>query len=180
MSTNKLYQLLFACCLLLSAFCILAFAQGGTGKLPPPRKMPNPPIRNPPLRRNPPPRVPDLRISERRVRDIVILDLAGTITAREGGAVLRNAISRRVRNGEKKILLNLAKVSSIDESEAKEMVSTYTSVEEDGGQLKLCSASSKVRAQLERDPRPGEVDFSQISLVSDTFETEEAALARFR
>lgn len=52
MSTNKLTQLLVACCLLLSVFCILAFAQGGTGKMPPIRKLP-PPNRNPPPR-NPP------------------------------------------------------------------------------------------------------------------------------
>jgi plastocyanin len=48
MSTSKLRQILLACGLLLSAFCFLAFGQGGTGKLPPIRNPINrPPIRNP-------------------------------------------------------------------------------------------------------------------------------------
>lgn len=62
MSTNKLYQLLFACCLLLSAFCILAFAQGGTGKMPPIRKLP-PPNRNPPRRDPDPVQIPQTKIA---------------------------------------------------------------------------------------------------------------------
>jgi hypothetical protein len=54
MESSKIHRrILLACCLLPTAFCILAFAQGGTGKLPPIRKMP-PPIRNPPPRKNPP------------------------------------------------------------------------------------------------------------------------------
>ena len=181
MSTSKLRQILLACGVLLSGFCFLALGQGGTGKLPPIRNPINrPPIRNPPPR-NPPPRVPDLRISERRVRDIVILDLAGRITGSEGGDVLRNAIRRLVRDGKKKILLNLAKVSSIDASEAEELVSIYVSVEKDGGQLKLCRPTTKVREQLTRKVQEGPgVDFARSGLIFDMFEKEQDALDSFR
>jgi multidrug efflux pump subunit AcrA (membrane-fusion protein) len=45
--TSKQLQLIvIAGCLLPTAFCILTFAQGGTGKLPP-RRNPPPPIRRP-------------------------------------------------------------------------------------------------------------------------------------
>ncbi len=47
MKTSRL-QILFACCLLLTGLCLRAFAQGPTGKLPPPRGQRNPP---PPIRR---------------------------------------------------------------------------------------------------------------------------------
>ncbi|HEX5704062.1 MAG TPA: STAS domain-containing protein [Pyrinomonadaceae bacterium] len=114
------------------------------------------------------------------MRDIVILDLAGTISSREGGAVLRNAISRKVRNGDKKILLNLAKVSSIDASEAEQMVSTLGSVHKDGSQLKLCSPSSKVQAQLEQAWRSESTSTVGGVLISSiTFKSEQEALASF-
>jgi plastocyanin len=52
MTISKLHHIILAGCLLPTAFCFPAFAQGGTGKLPPIRKLP-PPIRNPPPRTNP-------------------------------------------------------------------------------------------------------------------------------
>jgi anti-anti-sigma regulatory factor len=133
----------------------------------------------PPMRNPPPVRTPDLKISERQVRDVTVLDLDGRITAREGGAVLRNAIRRLVREGKKKILLNFAKVGLIDATEAKEMVSTRSSVDKDGGQLKICCATSKVQDQLVRGSRPGErIGF--VALTLNTFEKEQEALASFR
>ena len=174
--SKLLPRILLAGCLLPTAFCILTFAQGGTGKLPPRR---NPPPRFPPIQNNPPPRAPDLKISERRVREIVVLDLNGKISSREGGPLLRNAIRRLVKDGKKKVLLNLAKVSSIDPSQVEEMVSTYSSVEKDGGQLKLCNPTTKVRDQLIKASGSG-VTPGPVDLMSDTFETEQEALASFR
>lgn len=55
MGMRKMFgRLIVAFCLLLTAYCFLAFGQGGTGKMPP-QRMPNPPRRNPPPRNNPPP-----------------------------------------------------------------------------------------------------------------------------
>jgi anti-anti-sigma factor len=178
--SKLLQQILLTFCLLPTVFCFLAFAQGGTGKLPPRRNLPPPPIRNPPMRKNPPARISDLRISERRVRDIVILDLDGKITAREGGPALRNAIGRLIRDGKKKILLNLSKVSSIDASEAEEIVSTHSSVEKDEGQLKLCGLTRNVRDQFERGSQPGTIRLVDFMLMNDTFEKEQDALSGFR
>jgi len=130
--------------------------------------------------RNPPQvRTPDLKISERQVRDVLVLDLDGRITAREGGAVLRNAIRRLVREGKKKILLNFARVGLIDATEAEELISTHRSVGKDGGQLKLSRPIAKVRLQLTRGSGPG-VNNGTIDLMNDTFEKEQEALASFR
>ena len=49
MAICKSHRRVFSVCfLLLTAFCVQALGQGGTGKLPPPRMPRNPPVRNPP------------------------------------------------------------------------------------------------------------------------------------
>src|SRR3982750_3240501 len=50
MTVSKQHQrILLICCLLLTAYCLPTYAQGGTGKLPPPNRNPNgrPPHENP-------------------------------------------------------------------------------------------------------------------------------------
>lgn len=155
---------------------VLAVAQGGTGKLPPRRP---PPIQHPPIRKPPLIRVPILRISERRVRDIIVLDLQGKITAREGGPALRNALIRLIREGKKKILLNLAKVESIDTTEVEAMVSSYGSVEKAGGELKLCRPTRKVSEQIRQGTEAAK-NQGILDLMSVTYENEQDALIAFR
>ena len=50
--------------------------------------------------------------------------------------------------GVKKIILNLAGVNYIDSSGVGELVSTYTTVVNNGGQLKLLNLTKKIRDVL--------------------------------
>src|ERR687886_1621594 len=87
----------------------------------------------------------ELNISERQAGDVTILDLSGKITIGEGSVSLRTVIRRLIEEGKKKILLNLAGVSYVDSSGIGELVSSYTTIQREGGQLKLLNLSQKIR-----------------------------------
>jgi anti-sigma B factor antagonist len=113
----------------------------------------------------------ELNISERQVGEVTILDMGGKITIGEGSVALRTAIRRLLEEGKKKILLNLAKVGYIDSSGIGELVSSYTSINKEGGQLKLLNLTQKLQDLL---------TITKLLTVFDVYESEEEALAGFK
>lgn len=90
----------------------------------------------------------ELNMKERQSGDVTILDMDGKITIGEGSVALRSAIRRLLEEGKKKVLLNLAGVSYIDSSGIGELVSSYTTINKDGGQLKLLNLTQKIQDLL--------------------------------
>jgi anti-sigma B factor antagonist len=113
----------------------------------------------------------ELNISERQVGDITVLDMDGKITIGEGSITLRTAIRRLLEEGKKKILLNLAKVGYIDSSGIGELVSSYTAINNGGGQLKLLNLTQKLQDLL---------TITKLLTVFDVYESEGEALAGFK
>jgi len=113
----------------------------------------------------------ELNISERQAGDVTVLDMGGKITIGEGSVALRSAIRRLLEEGKKKILLNLAEVGYIDSSGIGELVSSYTAINKDGGQLKLLNLTQKLRDLL---------TITKLLTVFDVYETEPEALNSFK
>ena len=90
-----------------------------------------------------------MKASTRQVDGITIIDLSGRITLGEGSVVLRDTIRDSVGQGVKKILLNLGDVTYIDSSGIGELVSGFTSVRNQGGELKLLNLTKKVHDLLQ-------------------------------
>jgi anti-sigma B factor antagonist len=90
-----------------------------------------------------------MKVSSRQVNGITILDLSGRITLGEGSVVLRDTIRDLVSQGHKQILLNLAEVTYIDSSGIGELVSAFTTVRNQGGDLKLLNLTKKVHDLLQ-------------------------------
>ena len=88
-------------------------------------------------------------MSSRQVGDVTVVDAAGRITLGEGASVFRDVIRDLAAKGNKKILVNLADVSYIDSSGIGEMVSSFTTVTNHGGQLKLLSLTKRVKDLLQ-------------------------------
>jgi anti-sigma B factor antagonist len=86
----------------------------------------------------------NLSISERRVRDIVVVDLAGKVTLGESNRQLHEAIRRLTADGKQNIILNLAKVTSIDSSGLGEIVAGFSTVKAAGGSLKLINMPKRL------------------------------------
>jgi anti-sigma B factor antagonist len=109
-----------------------------------------------------------IKASTRQVDDVTCVDLSGRITLGEGSTVLRDTVRELLGRGQKKILLNLGDVTYIDSSGIGELVSGFTTVANQGGQLKLLNLTKKVH------------DLLQITKLYTVFEVhnEEAAAIR--
>src|SRR5512143_2643773 len=111
-----------------------------------------------------------MKIDSRLVGDIHILDCSGKITLGEGTMAIRTTVGNILKDGGKKIVLNLANVVYIDSSGVGELVSTYTTVAKQGGQLKLLNLTKKVRDVLA---------ITRLLTVFQVFDSEPATVASF-
>ena len=112
-----------------------------------------------------------MTLSARRLDDVVILDLSGRITIGEGTLILRDQIQKLLDAGQSKFLLNLADVDYIDSSGLGELVTSFTTVRNRGGQLKLLNLTRRVRDLLQ---------ITKLLTVFDTFDNETEALKTLR
>ena len=90
-----------------------------------------------------------IKLSTRQVGDVSVVDVAGRITLGEGSSALRDLLREMVGKNQKKILLNLGDVSYIDSSGIGELVSGFTTVTNQGGQLKLLNLTKRVKDLLQ-------------------------------
>jgi anti-sigma B factor antagonist len=112
-----------------------------------------------------------MKASTRQVDGITIIDLSGRITLGEGSVVLRDTIRDSVGQGIKKILLNLGDVTYIDSSGIGELVSAYTTVRNQGGELKLLNLTKKVHDLLQ---------ITKLYTVFDVRDDEAGAIRSFK
>jgi len=112
-----------------------------------------------------------MKASTRQVDGITIIDLSGRITLGEGSVVLRDTIRDSVGQGVKKIMLNLGDVTYIDSSGIGELVSAYTTVRNQGGELKLLNLTKKVHDLLQ---------ITKLYTVFDVRDDEAGAIKSFR
>jgi anti-sigma B factor antagonist len=111
-----------------------------------------------------------LKLHTRQVDGITILDLSGRITLGEGSVQLRDATRDLLSKGSKLILLNLGDVNYIDSSGIGELVSAYTTVRNQGGELKLLNLTKKVHDLLQ---------ITKLYTVFDVKDDEATAIASF-
>lgn len=90
-----------------------------------------------------------IKATTRQVDAVTVVDVSGRITLGEGSSVLRDTVRDLLNRGQKKILLNLGDVTYIDSSGIGELVSGYTTVTNQGGQLKLLNLTKKVHDLLQ-------------------------------
>ncbi|HEX3091903.1 MAG TPA: STAS domain-containing protein [Candidatus Angelobacter sp.] len=90
-----------------------------------------------------------MKATNRQVEGVAVVDMSGRITLGEGSVVLRDTIRDLIGKGQKKILLNLGDVTYIDSSGIGELVSAFTAVRREGGELKLLNLTKKVHDLLQ-------------------------------
>ena len=87
--------------------------------------------------------------STRLVGGVTIVDLRGRIVLGEASTGLRDLVQNLAIEGIKKILLNFRDVDYIDSSGLGELVSAFTSIRSQGGELKLLNLTKRVRSLLQ-------------------------------
>jgi anti-sigma B factor antagonist len=90
-----------------------------------------------------------MKATNRQVEGVAVVDMSGRITLGEGSVVLRDTIRDLIGKGSKKILLNLGDVTYIDSSGIGELVSAFTAVRRENGELKLLNLTKKVHDLLQ-------------------------------
>ena len=111
-----------------------------------------------------------MKVSTRQVDGVTVMDMSGRITLGEGSVVLRDAVRDLLSKGNKKILANLADVNYIDSSGIGELVSAFTTVKNQGGELKLLNLTKKVHDLLQ---------ITKLYTVFDVKDNEAAAIKSF-
>jgi len=112
----------------------------------------------------------NLKTSTRVVDGIVIVDIIGQLRLGEGTNVLRDLVRELMGKDYKNILLNLADVRHIDSAGVGELMSCYTSVQNQGGQLKLMNLSKNVHNLLQ---------ITKLYTIFDVAEDEVTAIQSF-
>ncbi|MBV8476997.1 MAG: STAS domain-containing protein [Acidobacteria bacterium] len=90
-----------------------------------------------------------MKSNTRQIDGVTIVDISGRITLGEGSIILRDTVRDLISKGNKKILLNLGDVNYIDSSGIGELVSAFTTVRNQGGELKLLNLTKKVHDLLQ-------------------------------
>jgi len=111
-----------------------------------------------------------LRIDIRETPGAVILNLNGRITLGEAVADLRDAIREAVAGERKNVVLNLSDVTYIDSTGLGQLVASFATVTNHGGQLKLVNLQKRVQDLMQ---------ITKLLTVFETYSSEEAALASF-
>jgi anti-sigma B factor antagonist len=88
----------------------------------------------------------------------------------EATNALRDELRHLISKNRKKILLNFAEVSSIDSSGVGQLVAGFTTVANQGGQLKLLNLSKRVNEVLH---------MARIASVFEIYDDEAAAIVTF-
>ncbi len=110
------------------------------------------------------------KATPRESGSVTVVEVSGRITLGEGSAVLRTMIHDLLAKGQKRIILNLGDVNYIDSSGIGELVSAFTSVKKQGGELKLLHLTRKVHDLLQ---------ITKLYTVFDVYSDEQTAIRSF-
>jgi anti-sigma B factor antagonist len=111
-----------------------------------------------------------LETSTREVHGVTIVDIRGRIVLGEESALLRDLVRDLLATGRKNILFNLGNVDYIDSSGLGSLVSAFTSVKKQGGELKLLGLTNKVHDVLQ---------ITKLYTIFDILNDEHAAVSSF-
>jgi anti-sigma B factor antagonist len=108
--------------------------------------------------------------SIRTVEGVTVVDLRGRIAFGEGNTLLREAISKVINAGDKKVLLNMREVDFVDSSGIGEIVRSHMALRKQGGELKLTNLSKVVDDLLRA---------TSLNRIFDIHKDEASALSAF-
>jgi anti-sigma B factor antagonist len=112
-----------------------------------------------------------IQASTRAVNGVAIVDISGQLRLGEATGKLRSVVQQLINDGYRKIVINLNGVVHIDSSGIGELMSNYTSVRNQGGELKLMNLQKNVRNLLQ---------ITRLFTVFDVHENEGSAIRAFR
>jgi anti-sigma B factor antagonist len=108
-------------------------------------------------------------INERRLNDITVMDLDGKFVL-GGEAEFKKYVSAKIKAGDRKLIVNLARVNYMDSSGLGELVAGYIAMQRVSGHIKLLHINNRVNNLLV---------VTKLLTVFETFDSESAAISSF-
>lgn len=111
-----------------------------------------------------------MKFSTRKLGDVTVIDVDGKVLLGEGDVEIKQAVDNLLKQGQKKIILNLAKVPYLDSAGLGEIIRCFTTLRKNGGNFKLLSPNQRIKDLL---------NITKLLNVFDCYDNESAALASF-
>jgi anti-sigma B factor antagonist len=111
-----------------------------------------------------------MKLSTRKIGEVNIIDVDGKILLGEGDTEIKQAVDNLLKHGNKKVILNLAKVPYLDSAGLGEIIRCFTALRKSGGYFKLLSPNKRIIDLL---------SITKLLNVFDCFESESSAVASF-
>jgi anti-sigma B factor antagonist len=111
-----------------------------------------------------------MKFSTRKIGDVIIIDVEGKILLGEGDIEIKQAVDDFLKQGHKKILLNLARVPHLDSAGLGEIIRCFTALRKNGGDFKLLSPNNRIMDLL---------NITKLLNVFDCFDNESSAITSF-
>src|SRR5579884_1282987 len=111
-----------------------------------------------------------VQIDIRHSNTVTVVDLRGRVTLGEEATALRDALRQIAKEGHKNVLLNLNGITYLDSSGLGLLVSSFATITNAGGRLKLVNLNARVKDLLL---------ITKLYAVFEIFDDEVAAAASF-
>ncbi|MCW5980185.1 MAG: STAS domain-containing protein [Bryobacteraceae bacterium] len=110
-------------------------------------------------------------LKTRETDGVAILQASGRVTLGEATGQVREAVRNIVAQGHRKVVLNLQNVSYMDSAGLGEVISAYTTMRNQGGDMKLVGVTGRALDLLQ---------VTRLTTLFEFFDNETAAVASFR
>ncbi len=110
-----------------------------------------------------------MNINERKLNDITVLDVEGKFVL-GGDGKFKRSVTTNIEGGNRKLIVNLEKVSYMDSSGLGELISGYSQMQRVNGQMKLLNLNNRLNQLLV---------MTKLITVFETFDSESAAISSF-
>ncbi len=111
-----------------------------------------------------------VKLTTRNVGDVTVIDAVGRMTLGEGSSSFRDTVRDLATKGDTTLLPNLAAVTYIATSRTSEPGSSFTTVTNQQGQLKLLNLTKRIQDLLQ---------ITKLYTVFEVFDDEAAAVRSF-
>jgi anti-sigma B factor antagonist len=111
-----------------------------------------------------------MKLTSREVKDVVILEPKGKIMGGPDATLLHDQLHDFIDQNKKKVVIDLAKVDWMNSTGLGILISSLTTMRNNGGELKLANVTEKIQSLL---------TITRLITVFECFDSLDAAVASF-
>jgi len=111
-----------------------------------------------------------MKIKSRESGQVTILDVSGKLMGGTDADVFRDLIHELLEQGKKRIIVNLSEVGWVNSTGVGILITGYTTMRRNKGDLKLLNVSNKIQSILY---------VTKLNLIFECYDNEEKAIASY-